>query len=91
MILNISTDLKGIQDMALKMKDATMAAHDVILNARIAQTTQANKHQKESLFKVDDFVYVSTKNMSLPVWKSAQALSQIHWTLQNHTGSKQER
>ncbi|KAG8714543.1 hypothetical protein FRC09_017513 [Ceratobasidium sp. 395] len=53
-----------------RIKDGLMAAHDAILEARVASTHQANKHRRDALFKVDDLVYLSTKNIAIPKGRS---------------------
>lgn len=56
----------GVRSFAQKLKDAIMSAHDSILQARVKQTRQANRHRKASPFEIGDLVYISTKNMNLP-------------------------
>ncbi|TFK79106.1 hypothetical protein K466DRAFT_506130, partial [Polyporus arcularius HHB13444] len=57
----------GVQQFAQRMKDAIMAAHDTIIAApRAVQVVQAKKHGRVAPFKEGDFVYLSTKNISLP-------------------------
>ncbi|KAI0363210.1 hypothetical protein BV20DRAFT_929239, partial [Pilatotrama ljubarskyi] len=42
-------------------------AHDAILEVRVSQAHQANKfRQAEPEFEVNDLVYLSTKNLSVP-------------------------
>ncbi|THH16974.1 hypothetical protein EUX98_g9215 [Antrodiella citrinella] len=43
-----------------------MAAHDSIIGARVKQTRDANRRRRPVPFVVNDLVYVSSKNMSLP-------------------------
>jgi hypothetical protein len=44
-----------------------MAAHDAILEHRIDQTFHANRKRRESkIYAVDDRVYLSTQNLTLP-------------------------
>jgi hypothetical protein len=44
-----------------------MAAHDAILEHRVDQTFHANrKHRKSKIYAVDDRVYLSTQNLTLP-------------------------
>jgi hypothetical protein len=48
------------------MKVAIMRAHDSIIAARVKTTRDANRKRRCTPFAVKDFVYVSTKNISLP-------------------------
>lgn len=56
----------GVRTYAEKMKDAILTAHDAIIESRVKQTHQANKHRMPAPFKDGDLVYVSTKNMKIP-------------------------
>ncbi|KZT29439.1 hypothetical protein NEOLEDRAFT_1056700, partial [Neolentinus lepideus HHB14362 ss-1] len=59
---------------AQKVKQAIMAAHDSIISARIKQTRDANRHRRPAPFKLNDFVYVSTKNIKFPKGMSQKLL-----------------
>ena len=56
----------GVRVFAQRMKEALMQAHDAILAARVKQTVLANRHRRPTPFTKDDYVYLSTKNISLP-------------------------
>ncbi|KDQ56169.1 hypothetical protein JAAARDRAFT_83213, partial [Jaapia argillacea MUCL 33604] len=56
----------GIRTFAQRMKLAIMGAHDSIISARVKQTQGANRKQWPSPFQEQDFVYLSTKNISYP-------------------------
>ncbi|PFH44963.1 hypothetical protein AMATHDRAFT_104721, partial [Amanita thiersii Skay4041] len=56
----------GVNEFAVKIKEALMRAHDVIIEAWIRQTDQANKHRRKADFAIGDLVYLSTKNLRLP-------------------------
>jgi len=56
----------GVRLFAENMKDAVMAAHDAIIDARVKHTVQANRKRIQATFKKGDLVYLSTKNISLP-------------------------
>ncbi|KDQ05536.1 hypothetical protein BOTBODRAFT_77735, partial [Botryobasidium botryosum FD-172 SS1] len=56
----------GVRVFAQRMRDAIISAHDAILEARVKQTRQANKHRKQAPFELNDLVYLSTKNLKLP-------------------------
>ncbi|OJT02036.1 Retrovirus-related Pol polyprotein from transposon 17.6 [Trametes pubescens] len=60
------SEYPGVQAFAQRMKDAIMAAHDAIITARVDQVTQANRRRCPASFQVNDLVYLSTKNLSLP-------------------------
>ena len=64
----------GVRAFALKMKEAVMSAHDAIIGARVKQTRLANKRRRPAPFKERDFVYVSTKNLSLPKNRSRKLM-----------------
>ncbi|OBZ66490.1 Transposon Ty3-I Gag-Pol polyprotein [Grifola frondosa] len=56
----------GVRAYAQKVKYAVMTAHDSILAARVKQTRDANRRRRPAPFDVDDLVYISTTNISLP-------------------------
>jgi hypothetical protein len=56
----------GVRDMALKIKEAIMSAHDAIITARVKQTRLANNRRRAAPFVLGDLVYLSTQNISLP-------------------------
>jgi hypothetical protein len=56
----------GVRVFAQRMKEAIMTAHDAILEARVKQTRQVNKHRNPAPFVKDDLVYLSTKNLTIP-------------------------
>lgn len=60
------TEYPSIRNFALQRKLAIIAAHDSILSARVKQTHDANKRQREEPFTVGDLVYLATKNISFP-------------------------
>ena len=55
-----------VRTFAQKVKDAILQVHDVILQTRVKQTRHTNRHKRVSPFKLNNLVYVSTKNMNLP-------------------------
>jgi hypothetical protein len=65
-----ANEYTAVRVFAQKLKDAVMAAHDSVLEARVKQTRQANCHRREAPFGEQDLVYVSTKNMNLPKGKA---------------------
>src|ERR1700733_8281063 len=56
----------GVRKFAQTVQDAIVQAHDAILEARVKQTTAANKHRRPAPFITGDLVYLSTKNLALP-------------------------
>ena len=74
MIWNTASDYPGVEEFALKMKEALMKTHDAIIDARMKQTDQANKHRRKVDFVTGDLVYLSTKNLSLPPGRARKLL-----------------
>jgi hypothetical protein len=66
MIWRGETPYPGVRVAMQRIKDGLMAAHDAILEARVASTHQANKHRRTAPFKEGDLVYLSTKNIAIP-------------------------
>ncbi|KAF7325796.1 hypothetical protein MKEN_00430200 [Mycena kentingensis (nom. inval.)] len=66
MIWDAKSEYPGVRVFAQRMKDAIMAAHDAIIEARVKQVRQANKHRRAVPFVQNDLVYLSTKNLSIP-------------------------
>ncbi|KIJ22944.1 hypothetical protein M422DRAFT_96230, partial [Sphaerobolus stellatus SS14] len=59
----------GIQQFAEQVKWNLIAAHDAIIEKcdRVALTHFANRHRREPpIYKVDDLVYLSMANLSMP-------------------------
>ncbi|KJA26977.1 hypothetical protein HYPSUDRAFT_99390, partial [Hypholoma sublateritium FD-334 SS-4] len=57
----------GVTDFALSALEHLASAHDAIIEARAFQTRQANKRRSsEPVIRVDDLVFLSTKNLNLP-------------------------
>ncbi len=59
-----SDEYPAIRDFALQKKMALMSAHDSIISARVKQTRDANRKRQAAPFDADDFVYLSSKNIS---------------------------
>lgn len=66
MIWESESKYPGVRVLAERMKDAILTAHDSIIEARVLQTQAANRSRMPAPFKVDELVYVSTKNMRIP-------------------------
>ncbi|KAF8761933.1 hypothetical protein RHS01_00159 [Rhizoctonia solani] len=75
-LVRTNTDMYGVRDAARNIKYALMIAHDAIIGSRISQMVEANRHRRPSPFKTDDLVYVSTKNMRVPLGKPHKLLAQ---------------
>ena len=55
-----------VKTFVQKVKDAILQVYDTILQTRVKQTRHANRCRRVSPFKLNNLVYVSTKNMNLP-------------------------
>jgi hypothetical protein len=66
MIWNTNSEYPGVRVFAQVMKDASMAAHDTLIAARVKSTALANRRRKEAPFIKGDLVYLSTENLALP-------------------------
>ena len=63
----VDTHFRGVKQFAEQARSNLLAAHNVILENHVLQAFHANKkHQADSEYKWDDFVYLSTKNLTLP-------------------------
>ncbi|EJD39927.1 ribonuclease H-like protein, partial [Auricularia subglabra TFB-10046 SS5] len=65
-----STKYPGVYKFVETMRETLLTAHDAIIGARVKQTTEANKHRRESTFREGQLVYLSTKNLRLARTKS---------------------
>ena len=66
---HISTDItfKGVKQFAQQAVWNLMDAHDAILEHRIGQTHYSNKRPQPGIkYQINDLVYLSTKNLTLP-------------------------
>ena len=66
LIWSAESPYPGVQAFAARMKEAIMSAHDVIIGVRIAQTEQANKKCWPATCQEGEYVYLSTKNLTMP-------------------------
>ncbi|KDQ13222.1 hypothetical protein BOTBODRAFT_111844, partial [Botryobasidium botryosum FD-172 SS1] len=66
MVWNVQSKYPGVRKYAQMIKNAIIAAHDAILEARVKQTIQANKKRIPAKFKEGEYVYLSTKNLKIP-------------------------
>ena len=61
------TMARGIKDFAAQALHNLAEAHDAIIETRVFQTSQSNRHRREEPEIVEnDLVYLSTKNLNLP-------------------------
>ena len=66
---HISTDttFKGVKQFAQQAVWNLMDAHNAILEHRIGQTHYSNEHHQPGVkYQINDLVYLSTKNLTLP-------------------------
>jgi hypothetical protein len=71
--VNTDTMFKGVSQFEQQARWSLMAAHDAILEHRVDQTFQANrKHRESEIYAVDDRVYLSTQNRTLPKGRARQ-------------------
>lgn len=56
----------GVRAFATKIRNAIMAAHDSVLDARVKQTRSANRKRQLTPFVTGDLVYLSTENLRFP-------------------------
>ena len=61
-----ANEFAAIRTFVQKTKDTIMSAHDSILQGRIKQSRQANRHRRPAPFVEGDLTYISTQNISLP-------------------------
>ena len=60
------THFQGVQQFVEQARSNLLAAHDAILENRILQAFHANKKRRiDPEYKRDNFVYLSTKNLTL--------------------------
>lgn len=62
-----TNEYPGVRAFAQQIKSAVMSAHDSIIAARVKGTRDANRRQRKAPFTEGDFVYLSTKNITLPI------------------------
>ena len=61
------TTFKGVKQFAQQAVWNLMDVHDTILEHRIGQTHYSNKHHQPGVkYQINDLVYLSTKNLTLP-------------------------
>ncbi|QRW23064.1 Transposon Ty3-I Gag-Pol polyprotein [Rhizoctonia solani] len=71
-----NTDMYRVRNAARNIKYALMIAHNAIIGLQISQMVKANRHRRPSPFKTNNLVYVSTKNMRVPLGKPHKLLAQ---------------
>ena len=78
MIRNIPSDTKitpGVREFAQRAVQHLADAHDSIIESRVFQTHEANKKRGEGPdIKINDLVYLSTKNLNLPKGRASKLL-----------------
>jgi hypothetical protein len=68
------TEYPGVAKFAQGMKEALMRAHDAIIEARVGQAKQANRHRRSATFQVNDLVYLTTKNLRIPKGRACKLI-----------------
>ncbi|OJA11280.1 hypothetical protein AZE42_13313 [Rhizopogon vesiculosus] len=74
MLWESETEYPGVVKFAQGMKEALMHAHNAIIEAYVGQAKQANKHRRPATFKVNDLVYLSTKNLRIPKGRACKLI-----------------
>ena len=65
--ISTNTTFKGVKQFAQQAVWNLLDVHNAILEHRIEQTHYSNKHHKPGIkYKINDLVYLSTKNLTLP-------------------------
>jgi hypothetical protein len=65
----------GVREFADRALQHLSDAHDSLIEARVKQTFHANKHRRdEPEIKLNDLVYLSTKNLNLPRGRATKLL-----------------
>ncbi|OJT03559.1 Transposon Ty3-I Gag-Pol polyprotein, partial [Trametes pubescens] len=65
--IQMDTPFHRVREFAQRALTNLEMAHNAIIDSRVSQAFQANKHcQAEPEFEVGDLVYLSTKNLSVP-------------------------
>jgi hypothetical protein len=69
------TTVPGVKHFVTRALQNLADAHDAIIESRVLQTHQANRHRREEHpFAVGDLAYVSTADLSLPKGRAAKLL-----------------
>ena len=68
----------GVKQFAEQGQSNLLAAHNVILENHMLQTFHANKKRREDpIHQQDDFVYLSTKNLTLPKGRAQKLVTKF--------------
>lgn len=60
------SEYPGVRMFARRMKSAIMQAHDSLIASRVKSIRNANRKRVRAPFNKEDFVYISTRNISIP-------------------------
>lgn len=88
LVWDTTPEYPDVQRFAQRMKEAIIAAHDAIISARVDQVVQANKHRRAAAFTVGDFVYLSTKNLSVPKGRTRKLTPKYFGTLSHRESAE---
>jgi hypothetical protein len=65
--INTDTTFKGVLQFTQQAQWSLMAAHNAILGHHVDQMFHVNrKHRESGRYVVDDHVYLTTQNLTLP-------------------------
>jgi hypothetical protein len=75
--VNTDTTFKGVSQFAQQARWSLMAAHDARLEHCVDQTFHANRKCCErEIYAVDDHIYLSTQNLTLPKGRARKLVPQ---------------
>jgi hypothetical protein len=75
--VNTDTTFKGVSQFAQQARWSLMAAHDAILEHRVDQMFHASrKHCESEIYVIDNHVYLSTQNLTLPKGRARKLVPQ---------------
>jgi hypothetical protein len=80
--VNTDTTFKGVSQFTQQAQGSLMAAHNTILEHRVDQTFHANRKRRESeIYAVDNHVYLSTQNLTLPKGRARKLSTAVYRTI----------
>jgi hypothetical protein len=77
LLVNTDTTFKGVLQFAQQARWILMAAHDAILEHCVDQMFHTNrKHCESEIYAVDNRIYLSTQNLTLPKGRARKLVPQ---------------